>query len=75
MTKEKYVENLSSNGNFVINKIYPMAYIVSKKDVKEELEGNECFCTCENIPSSKYKFYVDTEVIQYFATLKKEVNN
>jgi hypothetical protein len=70
----KYKEKISTDGKFIINNYYPLAFIISKEEVKEELEGNECFFKCENVPTSKYKFYVDEEVVQYFATLKGGTN-
>lgn len=56
---------------WVESSIFGKCKVISKQRVREELSGNECFCMCDNIPDSKYNFYVDTETFGYFACKKK----
>jgi hypothetical protein len=66
-------EYISKKGiNCLESSVFGRCKIISKQEVKEELEGNECFAKCDNIPESKYKFYVDEEIVKYYATLKAQ---
>ena len=71
MVKEEYFEIISKSGKYVGNPYFGKCKIITKAEAKEEIEGNECFSKCDNIPESKYKFYVDIETSEYFAVLKK----
>lgn len=71
--ENKYSERnyISKKGfNCVESSAFGKCKIITKQEAKEEMEGNECFEKCDNIPESKYKFYVDTEIFKYYAVLK-----
>ena len=64
-------EYISKKGNkYVESSIFGKCKVISQTDVCYELEGNERFYPCDNIPESDYKFYVDEEVLLYYACKK-----
>lgn len=56
----------------VDSSIFGKCVILTRAEVDEELKDNECFIPCKSIPESKFDFYLDTEIIKYFACRKHE---
>ena len=67
----KEVEYVSATGKeYLDSSAFGRCEIITKEDAREELEDNECFYECDRIKSSKYKYYVDEEIMTWYAVRK-----
>lgn len=70
MEKVEYYEKLSKSGKYVINSFWGKAKIMTKKEIDDEFDNNEEIQCCEPIKESEYRWYIDMEVLEYYAVLK-----
>lgn len=67
----KEVEYVSATGKEYLNSsAFGRCEIISKAEARKEMDGNECFYPCDTIKGSKYVYYVDEEIMTWYAVRK-----
>ena len=67
----KEVEYVSATGQeYLDSSAFGKCEIISKDEAWEEMEGNECFYPCDTVKGSKYIYYVDEEIMTWYAVRK-----
>lgn len=74
MNSKIYIEECfignKTKKDLLISSIFGKCEVITKEEVIEQFDNNECFNNCDNVSESKYKFFYDYETNEYFALLK-----